>query len=178
MAHNKEGNKQIPSCRSQTLFSSWMAITEVDPPSEELTAYQYLYCFISTFSKPRSVCATQLSVHWPAKCHTILFPNEIVNCASADSCLRLLSWSFCMEAWATVEMALQGESDWPATKMANYMQKAQQPQKCPLATGQWKSQYVWMTEESSMTKFYFRYWAGCISGFLGMNPQKPIQETK
>ena len=53
----QQRRKQTDSFRrSQTLFSPWMAITEVDPPSEDLMVYQYLYCFTSTFSKPRSRC--------------------------------------------------------------------------------------------------------------------------
>lgn len=51
-----------------------------------------------------------------------------------------------------------GESDWAATEMANYMQKAQEPQKCPLAV-QGKHQYarVWL-------KRLFHVWLRSISG--------------
>lgn len=51
-----------------------------------------------------------------------------------------------------------GESDWATTKMAHYMQKGQQPQKCPLVV-QRKQQHV-----SVWLKRLFNVWLSSISG--------------
>lgn len=51
-----------------------------------------------------------------------------------------------------------GESDWATTKMAHYMQKVQQPQKCPLVV-QGKQQHV-----SVWLKRLFHVWLSSISG--------------
>lgn len=50
------------------------------------------------------------------------------------------------------------ESDWATTKMAHYMQKVQQPQKCPLVV-QRKQQHV-----SVWLKRLFHVWLTSISG--------------
>lgn len=51
-----------------------------------------------------------------------------------------------------------GESDWATTKMAHYVQKVQQPQKCPLVV-QGKQQHV-----SVWLKRLFHVWLSSISG--------------
>lgn len=51
-----------------------------------------------------------------------------------------------------------GESDWATTKMAHYMQKVQQPQKCPLVV-QGKQQHV-----SVWLKRLFHVWLSSVSG--------------
>lgn len=104
--------------------------------------------------------ATELTVHCPLKGHAaFLFHNtDSATCRQPIWIPLCPSYMEFTEATATSRNGFSGESDWATVKMAHYMQKVQQPQKCPLVV-QGKQQHVpvWL-------KRLFQVWLSSISG--------------